>query len=157
MGGPNPEAETGLLLPCILSLIQVIQMVSSHFNSKKEDFLKILDPECESSDEVLEKLADATIKRVTEIQDSLDHTEDNEDGVSKIIGGYFKLLDVLTREIEENNQEVLKKVYDWMKRYCEKCSTTNADVFKPGQLFIYIFGKVNCLFTFCVLQLWIFY
>ena len=41
----NAECEDSLLLPCIEALMQVIRIVASHFNAKKEDFFKVLDLE----------------------------------------------------------------------------------------------------------------
>ena len=41
----NEESEDSLLLPCIESVMQIIRIVSSHFDAKKEDFFKALDLE----------------------------------------------------------------------------------------------------------------
>ena len=34
----NAESEDSLLLPCLEALMQIIKIVASHFNPKKEDF-----------------------------------------------------------------------------------------------------------------------
>ena len=48
----NPESSDELLLPCIENLVTLVSMVGSHFDSKTEEFYKMLDT-LESKNDVI--------------------------------------------------------------------------------------------------------
>ena len=90
---PNPEAEGERLLPCIESLMLIIQLVSSHFGQQKEEFFKNLDMESnDTGDEVLLSLAMHAKTRLTGVQDNIKDDDDDDEGFDacKAIGGYFR-------------------------------------------------------------------
>lgn len=145
----NPESDTSLLLQCIDALIQVINIVAYHFLSQKEDFFKALDDASETCEQVLAELIKSSKERLITLQDTVgssaavsqreDDGEDSETDIFKTIGGYFRLMDVFISHIqikeddkESKSVEILNENYDWMKRYCEKCTTTSGDIFKPA-------------------------
>ncbi len=130
----NAEAEMNLLLPCIESLMQVLGMISTHFGGKKDDFFRALnESRTENTDETLKQLSSNCRDKLTQVQDSIgdEANEDSETDVFKTIGGYFKLLDNLLGLVD-NDAETITDIYGWIKRYCEKCETTSADIYKPA-------------------------
>lgn len=135
-----PESDNGLLLPCLDSLIQVINIVAFHFQAQKDDFFKALDDASETRQQVLAELIKCCKDRLIHLQDSISSTadENNDEGDEepncfKTIGGYFRLMDVFMSHLEtlESNGLLIEN-FDWMKRYCEKCTTTSVDIFKPA-------------------------
>ena len=53
---------------------------------------------------------------------------------------FFRLLDHLVHDVTDRKS--LQSTYDWTKRYCEKCSFTNPDLFKPAfDLYLKLNGK----------------
>ena len=53
---------------------------------------------------------------------------------------FFRLLDHLVQDVTDRKS--LQSTYDWTKRYCEKCSFTNPDLFKPAfDLYLKLNGK----------------
>jgi hypothetical protein len=59
--------------------------------------------------------------------------DDDQEGICKTIGIYFKFLTLLTQEAKN-----VKQIYDWSHRYCEKSNTTSADIFKPALELLFI-------------------
>ena len=131
----NPETSMELLLPSVETLISLVQLVSAHFDTKSEEFYKMLDSEVQSKNEMLEKLCIATTEKLTFVQDCgvSSQDDDDEDGqrIIKILGGYFKLLDILCLQANQR-QDFLKTVYDWVKGYLQKCSVSHSETFKPA-------------------------
>ena len=140
----NPETTMDLLLPSIENLISLVTLVSAHFETKSEEFYKLLDSEqVKGKNEMLEKLCVATTEKLTHVQDNFggaSQDEDDEDGqrIFKVLGAYFKLLDVMCSQVDSyyfqaiERQDFLKIVYDWVKQYLQKCTVSHADTYKPA-------------------------